>query len=65
MQNLVVNNLGEYYGIEVSFVDDDGSLYMTLGDRTIKKRNLDGTLTLVAGLPGPGGPLDGPAATAK
>jgi IQ calmodulin-binding motif len=65
METAVVSNVGEYYGVVVSFVDDDGSLYMTLGDRTIKKRNLDGTLTLVAGLPGPGGPLDGPAATAK
>jgi hypothetical protein len=64
-----VSNLRESRGIRVSFVDDDGSLYMTMGDGTIMKRNLDGTFTLIAGIPSArelGAPVvDGPVATAR
>ena len=63
-----MSNLRESRGVRVSFVDDDGSLYMTMGDTTIMKRNLDGTFTLIAGIPGggiEGPPVDGPVATAK
>lgn len=68
MDAAVVSNLRESRGVRVSFVDDDGSLYMTMGDTTIMKRNLDGTFTLIAGIPGggiEGPPVDGPVATAK
>ena len=71
MNGAVVSNIGEYPGVRVSFVDDDGSLYMTMGDGTIKKRNLNGTLTLIAGIPTAWQPgvrlpvVDGPVATAR
>lgn len=72
MNGAVVSNIGEYPDVRVSFVDDDGSLYMTMGDGTIKKRNLNGTLTLIAGIPSarelgaPKAPVvDGPVATAR
>jgi hypothetical protein len=52
----------------ISFVNDDGSMYvmMTLGDRTISLLSRDGILTPFAGAPNPRGDHeDGPVATAK
>ena len=68
MEGAVVTTIARYdRDFRVSFVDDDGSLYMTMGNNTIKKRNLDGTLTAIAGVPNDAAdpPVDGPVAAAK